>query len=137
MLDGALEHINEAAFDAHDMALFERSELLLLTWLGYATNQAVACLMQRRGFTASPAGPGVEVLKGDHSTDDIFDALIDAGMDEPPSLDDLLADVKNLQREKGDWALPDQLLRRSYASLHLDVGEALAWARSLDRYRRC
>ena len=23
MLDGALEHINEAAFDAHDMALFE------------------------------------------------------------------------------------------------------------------
>ncbi len=123
---------NHAARGLAEALLVDQgSEVLLLTWLGDATNQAVACLLQRRGFNASPAGPGVEVLKGDHSTEDILDALIDAGIDEPPPLDDLLADVKNLQREKWDWALPDQLLRRSYATLHLNLDEALAWTRKL------
>jgi len=42
-----------------------------------------------------------------------------------------LADVRNLQREKWDWALPDSLLRRAYASLYLDLGEALDWAKQL------
>ena len=122
---------NHAARGLAEALLVDQgSEVLLLTWLGDATNQAVACLLQRRGFNASPAGPGVEVLKGDHSTEDILDALIDAGIDDPPPLDDLLADVKNLQREKWDWALPDQLLRRSYASLHLNLDEALTWTRT-------
>ena len=122
---------NHAARGLAEALLVDQGgEVLLLTWLGDATNQAVACLLQRRGFNASPAGPGVEVLKGDHSTEDILDALIDAGIDEPPPLDDLLADVKNLQREKWDWALPDQLLRRSYASLHLNLDEALTWTRT-------
>lgn len=122
---------NHAARGLAEALLVDQGgEVLLLTWLGDATNQAVACLLQRRGFNASPAGPGVEVLKGDHSTEDILDALIDAGIDEPPPLDDLLADVKNLQSEKWDWALPDQLLRRSYASLHLNLDEALTWTRT-------
>jgi ATP-dependent Lhr-like helicase len=43
----------------------------------------------------------------------------------------LLADVKNLQREKWDWALPDALLRKTYASLNLDLVEALAWTRAV------
>ncbi len=107
------------------------SETLLLTWLGDSANEAVACLLQRRGFVASAAGPGVEDIKGDHDTEDILDALIDAGMDEPPPLDLLLADVKNLQREKWDWALPDHLLRKAYSSLYLNLDEALTWARTL------
>lgn len=107
------------------------AEVLLLTWLGDAANEALACLLKRRGFTAAAAGPGVEVMKGEHTVDDVVDALIDAGMDEPPPLDLLLADTLNLQREKWDWALPDSLLRRAYASLNLDVDEALAWVRSL------
>ena len=107
------------------------SETLLLTWHGDAANEALACLLQRRGFTASAAGPGVEVLKGRHSTEDILDALFDAGVDDTPPLDMLLADVKNLQREKWDWALPDRLLRKAYASLYLDLEEALGWVRAL------
>ena len=107
------------------------AEVLLLTWLGDAANEALACLLKRRGFTAAAAGPGVEVMKGEHTVDDVVDALIDAGMDEPPPLDLLLADTLNLQREKWDWALPDSLLRKAYASLNLNVDEALAWVRSL------
>jgi ATP-dependent Lhr-like helicase len=106
-------------------------EVQILTWLGDATNEAIACLLKRRGYIATPAGPGVEVMKGEQSTDDIVDALIDAGIDEPPPLDMLLEDASNLQREKWDWVLPDDLLRKAYASLYLNLEEALLWCREL------
>lgn len=107
------------------------SEVMLLTWLGDAANEAIACLLIRRGFTATPSGPGVEVLKGGHTTEEVLDALIDAAVDEPPPLGVLLADVQNLQREKWDWALPDRLLRKAYASQYLDLEQALGWAKTL------
>ena len=50
---------------------------------------------------------------------------------EPPPLDLLLENVQNLQREKWDWALPDGLLRKAYASHYLDVDEALDWTKTL------
>lgn len=107
-------------------------EVLLLTWLGDSANEAIACLLQRRGFTASAGGPGVEVLKGpSNTTGEIVDVLMDAAVDESPPLDVLLANAKNLQREKWDWALPDNLLRKAYASLNLNLEEALAWVRGL------
>ncbi|MBC7954754.1 MAG: hypothetical protein H7Y33_02635 [Cytophagales bacterium] len=68
-------------------------------------------------------------MKEQHTIEDILDALIDAGVDETPSLDMLLADVTNLQREKWDWVLPDMLLRKAYASLYLNLDEALRWTR--------
>jgi ATP-dependent Lhr-like helicase len=116
---------------ATEFVVDQGSEVLLLTWLGDAANEGLACILIRRGFAASAGGPGVEVLKGQHTTEDILDVLADAAVDETPPLDMLLADVKNLQREKWDWALPDQLLRKAYASLYLSLDEALAWVRSL------
>lgn len=106
-------------------------QVLLLTWLGDAANEALACLLLRRGFIATAGGPGVEVQKGKHSTENVLDVLVDAAVDETPPLDLLLTNVRNLQREKWDWALPDTLLRRAYASLYLDLDEALAWAKGL------
>jgi len=110
-------------------ALDQGRELLLLTWLGDAANEAIACLLIRRGFMATPSGPGVEVVKGQHTSEQVMDALADTAMDEAPPLDMLLADVKNLAREKWDWALPDGLLRNAYASLYLDLDEGLCWIR--------
>ena len=107
------------------------SETLLLTWLGDSANEALACLLNRRGFKASASGPGVEVIKGQHAVEDLLDVLYDAGVDDVPQLDLLLADAKNLQREKWDWALPDRLLRKAYASLNLNLDEALSWIRGL------
>ncbi|VTU45500.1 ATP-dependent helicase (plasmid) [Variovorax sp. SRS16] len=108
----------------------EGREVRLLTWLGDAAHEALACILLRRGFKATPAGPGVAVIKGQNTTENVLDAVQDAAMDETPPLDVLLADVKNLQREKWDWALPDNLLRHAYASVHLDIDEALGWARA-------
>ncbi len=72
----------------------------------------------------------MEVVKGNRSTEDILDALEDAAVDNTPPLDMLLADVKNLAREKWDWSLPDGLLRKAYASLYLDLDEGLSWLRN-------
>lgn len=116
---------------ATEFAIDQGRELVLLTWLGDAANEALACLLIRRGFVAVPAGPGVEVAKGSHTTQDILDALADAVVDDTPPLDMLLADVQNLAREKWDWALPDNLLRKAYASLYLDLDEALKWVRRI------
>lgn len=112
---------------ATEFVLDQGREVLLMTWLGDAANEAIACMLIRRGFVAAPSGPGVEVVKGDQSTQDILDALADAAVDDVPPLDMLLADVKNLAREKWDWALPDALLRKAYASLYLDLEEGREW----------
>lgn len=119
---------------ASEVTLDQGREVLVLTWLGDPANEALAALLRRRGFQASLAGPGVEVLNATHSSDDILDALFDAAVDDPLTWDELLEDAKNLQREKWDWCLPDGLLRKSYASLHLDMEEAMAWARALKTY---
>ena len=102
-----------------------------MTWLGDAANEAIACLLSCHGFPANAAGPGVEVRKGQRSIRELFKALGDLATEDVPDLSILLADAKNLLREKWDWALPDWLLRKAYASLYLDFDEAMAWIKSL------
>lgn len=120
---------NYAARDLSRAVLVDQGSTgLLLTWLGDAANAALAFLLKSRGFKATAGGPGVEVDKDGRQPQQLLDSLIDASMDEPPSLAVLLADVQNLQREKWDWALPEELLRKTFASLNLDLQEALQWA---------
>lgn len=113
--------------------LDQGTEMMLLTWLGDSANQAVACLLIERGFTAAPSGPGVEVRMGKRTTQEVLAALAGAAQREAPSLDLLLQNVQNLRREKWDWALPDALLRKAYASQHLDLDQALEWIRTAVR----
>jgi len=118
---------------SREFVIEEGRQLHLLTWLGDDANEALACLLIRRGFEATPGGPAVEVQLGGNPADDVLDALGDAAVDDPPPLDMLLADAKNLAREKWDWALPPPLLRKTYASLNLDLDEALAWVRRVTK----
>lgn len=105
--------------------------VLLLTWLGDAANEAIACLLSFLGFPANAAGPGVEVRKGQRAIPEFIEALCNFADKEMPDLAILLADAKNLQREKWDWALPDWLLRKAYASHYLDLEEAMDWIKEL------
>jgi ATP-dependent Lhr-like helicase len=116
---------------SHEAMVDQGDTLLLLTWLGDASNEAIACLLSCRGYPANAAGPGVEVRKGQRSIPEFFEALCDLADQEMPDLGFLLADAQNLQREKWDWALPDWLLRKAYASLYLDLDEAMAWIKGL------
>lgn len=118
-----------ANYGARDLSrtliLDQGEELQVLTWLGDATNEAIACLLARRGYTASPAGPSVEVRGA--TEDALLDALLEIAASDMPPVDQLLSGATNLIREKWDWALPPALLRKSYASLHLDLDEAMRW----------
>jgi ATP-dependent Lhr-like helicase len=102
----------------------------LLTWLGDAANQGLASILRWRGFGAVVSQLGVEVQKGDMTGEEIRAVIADTASCEVPDAETLLADAHNLQREKWDWALPDDLLRRTYASLNLDLAEASDWLRS-------
>lgn len=115
---------------ASNFILDQGNEVLVITWLGDAANEALACLLNWRGFEASASGPGVEVLKSGRTVQEILDAMHDIGIDDPPTVDELLADAHNLEREKWDGVLPERLLRKAYASLNLNVDEALDWLRA-------
>jgi ATP-dependent helicase Lhr and Lhr-like helicase len=116
---------------AKQVVLDQGSEVLLLTWLGDSANEAIACMFIRQGLVATPAGIGVEVRKSGHSVDEVLAVLQDAAHSEIPPLDLLLENVQNLQREKWDWALPDGLLRKAYASHNLNLQEGLEWVSTL------
>jgi ATP-dependent Lhr-like helicase len=104
---------------------------MLMTWLGDAANEAIACILRFNGIAAHSADAGIEVRKGERDTAKLLDAVLDAATADVPELDVLLADAKNLRREKWDWALPDGLMRKAYASLFLDIDEGLGWLRGL------
>ncbi|MEO7398337.1 MAG: DEAD/DEAH box helicase [Ilumatobacteraceae bacterium] len=114
----------------HRLMLDQGSDALLLTWLGDSANEALACLTMSRGFHASAGRLGVEITKSGQSLEEIEDALADAGSEAPPSIDEMLANAGNLARQKWDWLLSPHLLRVSYASLNLDMDEAMAWLQS-------
>ena len=106
------------------------SQVFLFTWLGDAANEVISCLLARQGMTAWIAGPGLEVMKKGNTSEDIESVLYDACIEEPPSLPELLSGAKNLERAKWDWALPQNLLQKTYGSLNLNIEEAFNWLRS-------
>lgn len=137
-LDEAANNLLEEARDCYERMGLDRENVIdagdrviVLTWIGDGANEAIAQLLTRRGFEAFAETLRVEVTKRGRTVEDMLDALLDAAIDEPPPLDMLLENAKNLQREKWDWALPDTLLRKAYASHYLDLDEALAWAKAL------
>lgn len=46
---------------SQDFVIDQGREVLILIWLGCATNEALACLLRSRGLKAAPTGPGTEV----------------------------------------------------------------------------
>lgn len=131
-LDGtAARFLNEGRATYHRLGLKGQdwsdigADIVLWTWLGDGTNEALAALFQHAGLEAQAAGPGVEIRKGSLDLGTIRKVVLEVGRRPVPQLDDLLANARNLRREKWDWALPDHLLRRSYAGLYLDLDEAM------------
>ena len=133
-LDGTAQRFVEEGRQTYQQADLGRrlvldhgSHALLLTWLGDGANEALACLMMSRGFQASAGRLGVEIAKSDKIFEEIEDALADAASETPPPVEEMLASTGNLARQKWDWLLSPHLLRVSYASLNLDMDEAMAW----------
>lgn len=103
--------------------------LLLLTWLGDSANEAIACLLNARAFKAQSGRLGVEITKGPEAEQAVERALKAIASEPPPPIESLLAQAKNLASQKWDHLLSPHLLQVSYASLNLDMDEAMGWLR--------
>lgn len=103
------------------------SSLLFFTWLGDDANEVLAAMLRRRGFTPFVGGPAIEIKGKEIDEKRVADYLIELASELAPSPESLLSDCFNLSQEKWDWALPDVLLKKSFASLHLDIAAAHQW----------
>lgn len=102
--------------------------ILLLTWKGDWVNDALVLLLESRGFRSANLGLAVSVEGG---TDKTLDALYDIANLKHADAAELLADAKNLSKEKWDWALPPTILRKSFASSWLDIHGAILAAKEI------
>lgn len=110
--------------------LDQGSQAILLTWLGDAANEAIACLLMSRGVHAFTGRLGVEIQRTGRSLEELEDLLADIGSEPAPALDELLTKATNLMRQKWDELLSPRLLQESYASSNLELEEAILWLRS-------
>ncbi|MCW0371305.1 DEAD/DEAH box helicase [Xanthomonas sacchari] len=118
-------------YDLDNRLFLDRgSDILLLTWLGDAANEAIACLLNARDFKAQSSRLGVEITRGPIALEGIEIALKAIAAEPAPSIEALLASAKNLASQKWDALLSPRLLRVSYASSNLDLDEAMGWLRS-------
>jgi ATP-dependent Lhr-like helicase len=104
------------------------SNIYLLTWLGDKQNEALAAVLRKAGLTVLPSGPMIEIFARETSEQRIVQCLLAFASQPLPDEQVLLADAFNLRREKWDWALPEHLLKKSYASLQMDLAGAHDWA---------
>jgi len=118
LLEEARKHYVTAGL-ASRMLVPAGSAVLLLTWRGDWTNDALALLLGRYGINATNEGIAVRVHHSDNER--VLDALGEIAEEDVMDPAELLSGVKNLAREKWDWALPEVLLRRSFASSLLDL----------------
>lgn len=105
------------------------AEVQLLTWRGDWVNDALALLFAKHQLTASNEGLIVNVSGG--SKERVLDVLDEIAQLETLDPVELLVDAKNTLREKWDWAMPEAMARRSFASLCLDLEGARDTARQL------
>lgn len=138
-LDSAAnKHLAQGREAYRQMSLSDRywtehgTEVMLWTWLGDDVNEALAAILRHGTLQAQSDGLGVTIQKGAMSITALLSTLQRTKEMRTPDIDDLLHDAKALRKEKWDWALPDSLLRTSYASLNLDLRSASRWLQEHD-----
>lgn len=122
LLKEARRHYAAAGFSTQTLVP-AGSSALLLTWRGDQVNDALALLLGRYGLTATNEGLAVRVYQPDR--DRVLDALGEIAAEAETDPGVILSGVRNLFREKWDWALPEGLLQKSFASSLLDLQGAV------------
>nr|WP_081791085.1 DEAD/DEAH box helicase [Pseudomonas sp. KD5] len=128
---GAHDLLDEARKTFVSLGLGERyiiesgSKCYLISWLGDHANDALRLLLNHVGLSCDNSGLAIEI---DASLSRTQAALEDVGRLDAGDLDSILANVENMLREKWDWALPESLLMKSFASISLDISTAIVFA---------
>jgi ATP-dependent Lhr-like helicase len=108
----------------------------IFPWVGDVTMNSLAMLFRHWGLNARNEGLCILVTHfGDHSLPRLLFDMSSRPLPDPATL---VASVLNKQQQKWDWLLPEELLRRNYASHNLDVEAAMAaLKRVLDEAPQC
>ncbi|WP_336333815.1 DEAD/DEAH box helicase [Pseudomonas putida] len=100
----------------------------VLTWQGDSTNDALALLLRYVGIQCENNGLSIEIAFGEQDSKKALQTVGRLDITDPSPI---LDEIENMVTEKWDWALPRQLLMKSYASSHLDLQRAIEVAREL------
>ncbi|MFJ2991199.1 DEAD/DEAH box helicase [Pandoraea sp. NPDC087047] len=125
LLAEARRYYADAAL-ASEVFVPEGSKLHLATWHGDWLNDALVQLLRTRRVDAFNNGPVVSVMNCD--LDRLKDALEEIGSLNADAAVESLVGIENLEHEKWDWALPDDVKLKSFASTRLDIDGALRFA---------
>ncbi|CAB3791200.1 DEAD/DEAH box helicase [Pararobbsia alpina] len=106
--------------------LTEGAHVVLATWRGDWVNDALVLLLRAEKQDALNRGVTVEVSGS--SVKAVLEALRKIAAQPLSIAEHALNGIGNLDNEKWDWALPDDVKRAAFASLKLDVAGALAQA---------
>lgn len=93
--------------------------ILLFGWHGDATHDALALLLTARGMQTSNEGAAIRIFSADQER--LLRSLQEIGSGPSPRIVDLKIKPQDTIREKWDWALPEDLRLRSFASAQLDL----------------
>jgi ATP-dependent Lhr-like helicase len=119
-----------AAASLNEKVVFaEGSRVVLATWRGDWVNDALVLLLRAEKQDALNRGATVEVSGS--SVKAVLEALGNIAARPRSIADHALDAIGNLDKEKWDWALPDDVKRAAFASLKLDIAGALAEAAHL------
>ncbi|MGF6777412.1 DEAD/DEAH box helicase [Paraburkholderia sp. GAS334] len=107
----------------------EGNSVMLATWAGDWLNDALVVLLRAENLDAWNQGPAVSVrVSGVGAVRDALQRISTMTVSETTAA---LQAIQNVDNEKWDWTLPDNVKRSAYASLRLDLAGAVTEARRL------
>lgn len=118
----------EARYQYEELALDKRqlvrdgSTWYAFTWSGDSANDALALLLRSLGLSRVDNEGLVMSIKAEE--DQLLDTLSDIAELNDFNYLELLTDASNMRIGKWDWALSDDLVRKSYVSSHLSFDDA-------------
>lgn len=129
LLEEARRHYADLRLDKRQIIL-SGNTWQLFTWAGDSANDALVLLLRGLGIERVE-NDGLVLTVVNCPDDELHDALLDISQLEDKDYFALLTEAFNMRRGKWDWALPDRLLRKSFATSHLDFREARSCAHQL------
>ena len=103
------------------------ASMAIFPWTGDGGVAVLAMMLRKIGLTPACYGGAIIIDDADYELESLIGQLMKLGREPPPTIEWLLEGCENLGIEKWDWALPPQLLQRSFASKQLDIEEAHQW----------
>jgi ATP-dependent helicase Lhr and Lhr-like helicase len=111
---------------SEELVFQEGTTIFIATWQGDWLNDALALLLRSQKLDASNQGIAVSISNA--SVQRTEDALRAVGEMEVQAATQTVGEVENIDSEKWDWALPEQVKLRAFASTRLDIAGAIAFA---------